>query len=227
MHRTFAILFAALVFSSQVHAIGDMTALLNVQEECSQVGDISFGPGQRWASCQVTRGRWVSTIDLVDMYQAQYCLGGSPGNCEQKALLLFGNRAYTPMAKLMVQRLDPANTEYDDPLVIKNEYGRILTVSARLPDGSRSKQYYLWQAGSWSPIDSQAWLKDLAKRLPAGSTASQVSLPDVDTMSAKAMFSRPAKAACCAAKKGVATVELGLRQGRFLLKKIAIANGHD
>lgn len=226
MYRSFVSLFAAFVFSGQVYAIGDMTALLDVQEECSQVGEISFGPGQRWANCQVTRGRWVSTIDLVDMYQAQYCLGSHPDNCERRALLLFGNRAYTPMAKLMLQRLDPAGTEYDDPLVIKNEYGRILTVSVRLPDGSRNKQYYLWQAGGWVPIDSQAWLNDLAKRLPAGSTADQVGLPEVDTMSAQATFFRPTRAACCA-NKGVATIELGLRQGRFWLKKIVIASGHD
>ena len=222
MRCTVAGLLLALLVSTPVHAIGNMTALSVVQEDCAQVGDISFGENRRWADCQVTRGRWVATIDLIDMYQAQYCLGNGQATCNQRALLVFGNRAYTPNAQLLVQRIDPEGTRYDDPLVVTNEYGRILTISAHLPDGSTSGNYYFWQAGQWLPIDTQAWLKDLAKRLPAGVRARKEILPDVDTMSASVRLYRKGDEDCCASA-GVANVELGLAKRRFSLRKLNVS----
>ena len=221
MRNAFAGLFFSALVSTPVHAIGDLTALSIVQEDCAQVGDIAFGANQRWADCQVTRARWVATIDLVDMYQAQYCLGSGAGACDQRALLVFGNRAYTPTARLLVQRVDPGASEYEDPLVVKNDYGRILTVSARLPGGVKSSNYFLWQDGQWAPIDTQAWLQDLAKRLPPGVKARQGALPDVDTMSAKASLFRKGDADCCPSA-GEANVELGLENRRFALKKLNV-----
>ena len=213
----------ALLTSSPVHAIGDTTALLNLQEECAQVGDISFGSSGRWADCQVTRGRWISTIDLIDMYQTQYCLGSGQGTCEQRALLLFGNRAYTPGAKLLFQRIDPATVTYDDPLVVKNDYGYLLTVSTRLADGDQSNNYFLWQARQWIPVNSQGWLKDLAKRLPAGVAARKGGWPSMDTMSAKVRLYHKGEADCCASA-GVANVELRLTQKRLSLTKVTFSN---
>ena len=221
MQRIAVVLFVALLVSTPAHSIGSMTALMNIQEECAQVGDISFGENRRWADCQVTRGRWVATIDIIDMYQAQYCLGSNQGICDQRALLLFGNRAYTPAAQLLIQRIDPSNIEYDDPLVVKNDYGRILTVSARLPDGEKSGSYYLWKTGQWVPIEAQSWFKELAKKLPSGVLAKHGSLPDVDTMSAKVNLHRKGDAGCCSSA-GIANVELGLTKNRFTLKTFSI-----
>lgn len=218
MRRTFVALCAALLVAPPLQAAGDLTALLGIQEECVEVGAISFGAHGRWADCRVSRGRWVSTIDLVDMYQAQYCLGDGGETCQQRALLLFGNRAYTPTARLMLQRLDPGGAEYDDPQVVVNEYGRILTVTARLPDGTRNSDYYLWQSGQWLRLDARRWLQDFVKGLPAGVRVGQVELPDIDTMSAKVTLYRPGSSGCCRDGE-VATVALGLRQQRFSLKK--------
>jgi hypothetical protein len=210
-------------------AIGNRTALLNVQQECAAVGDIAYGAGQRWASCSVSRGRWVATIDLIDMYQAQYCLGTGQGeSCEARALLLFGNRAYTPAAELLIQRIDAGDIDYDDPLVVKNEYGRLLALSARLPDGARSVSYFLWQGqrgkreGQWVAIDAQSWRKDLARKLPPGTVASEQPWPDIDTMSAQArLFSKEG------AQPSAAYVELGLVGKRFVVKKIAVSESPE
>lgn len=221
MRGSLFVLFMLVFMSTPLRAAGDLTALLGIQEECVAVGDVSFGPAGRWADCQVSRGRWVSTIDLVDMYQAQYCLGDGGGTCQQRALLLFGNRAYTPTARLMVQRLDPGETEYDDPQVVVNEFGRLLTVTAHLPGGGVSSDYYVWQSGRWLPLDARHWLKDLPGQLPAGFRLGQVSLPDVDTMSATVTLFRDTEADCCQAGE-LARVELGVRQQRFALKKLRL-----
>lgn len=222
MRSSIAGVFLGLFVSTPTHAIGNLTALLNVQEECAQVGEISFGEHQRWAECAVTRGRWMATIDIIDMYQAQYCLGsGQDGICDKRALMVFGNRAYTPLANLLLQRIDPGDTEYDDPLVVKNDAGRFLTISARFHDGTKNSRYYVWQAGQWVPIDSQAWLIDLKKQLPAGITAKNDSVFDVDTLSSKANLYRKRDPEG-SPSIGVAQVELRLSKNRFSVKKIRI-----
>jgi len=216
MRRLLVSLIVSLWFSTPAMSIGSMTSLMNVQEECAQIGDISFGENQRWKDCRVTRGRWVSTIDITDMYQAQYCLGNGLDSCDHRALLLFGNRAYTPVARLLVQRIDSGETVYEDPLVVKNEYGRILTISARLPDGDRSNDYYMWKSGQWIAINAQAWLHDLEKRLP-GVVAKIESLPDVDSMSAKARIYCKGDSRSCSSTRTV-NVELGVVKNRFTIK---------
>lgn len=221
MRRIVAGLIALLWFSTPVMAIGTMTALLNVQEECAQIGDISFGEKMRWDECRVTRGRWVSTIDIIDMYQAQYCLASGQDSCAQRALLLFGNRAYTPVAHLLIQRIDPGKTEYVDPLVVKNEYGYILTISARLPDGEASNSYYRWKSGQWVTINSLAWLHELDKKLPKGVVAKMENLPDVNSMSATARLYRKGDSDCCSSI-GMVNVELGLANDRFAIKAFKV-----
>jgi hypothetical protein len=223
MRSSLLVLFMLLVVSTPLRAAGRQTALLGIQENCVAVGDISFGPRGRWADCQVSRGRWVSTIDLIDMYQAQYCLGDGGGTCRKRALLLFGNRAYTPTATLMLQRQDPGGTEYDDPQVVVNEFGRILTVTAHLPGGRASSDYYLWQSERWVRLDARHWLKDLPRQLPAGFRPGRVSLPDMDTMSATVSLLRETDAGCCHESE-LARVELGLRRQRFALKKMKFTN---
>jgi hypothetical protein len=133
----------------------------------------------------------VATLDFIDMYQAQYCLGKGAGECDQQAFTLFGNRAYTPNAKVMLQRIDPGATKYDDPVVIQTKYGDILALAAHLPDGSESKRYYRWQSGQWKPVKARGWLRDLAKHLPKGEVINAVAgWPNFDSMSAQATLYR-------------------------------------
>jgi hypothetical protein len=156
------------IFSTCIYASEDTAELSIIQNECAQVGGISFGAGQSWSDCHVTKGRWVATIGLTDMYQAQYCLGNGKDACDQRALVLFGNRAYTPKAKMLVQRIDPSSTTYDDPIVILNDYGRIMAISANFSDGSVSNNYYVWQTDKWVLIENQTWLKELSRNRGSG-----------------------------------------------------------
>ena len=224
MRIAIAFLLLAAVVSSPVHARGDVTKFEGVQEHCVQVGKIKFGANAKWAECSVTKGRWFATLDFIDMYQAQYCLGKGDGECGERALLVFGNRAYTPNAKVILQRIDRGAAKYDDPLLIQTKYGDILTLSAHFPDGSASNSYYRWQSGRWVPVDAQAWRRDLAKRLPKATSMKTDVWPDVDTMRARVPVSRSGESGPSGA---VADVELALVKERFIVKKVELkSNGN-
>ena len=145
------------------HATKDLAPFSMIQERCVAVGDISFGPGARWPSCRVTRARWYATLvaDNLDFYQAQYCLGEAGGECEARALLLFSNRAYTPVARLVGARIDPPATRYDDPQVYHTDSGYIAQVTAH-SGGDIDTGYFLWQAPKWNPIKTPSWARSLA-----------------------------------------------------------------
>ena len=222
MRVAFVVFLFGAIVTSPVHARGDVIKFEGVQEHCVQAGKIKFGANAKWKNCNVTRGRWVATLDFIDMYQAQYCLGKVAGECDQRALLLFGNRAYTPNAKVMLQRIDPGATEYEDPRLVQTKYGDILTLSAHLPDGSESKSYYRWQSGHWRPVEARRWLRDLAKQLPKGEAINAAVWPDIDSMSAQAKLHHAG-----GASDQVAKVELAVVKDRFTLKKLTLTRPTD
>ena len=224
MRIALAAMLLAAVVASPAYAGGDVTKFDGVQEHCVQVGNIKFGAKARWSDCSVTRGRWVATLDYIDMYQAQYCLGKGNGECDKRALVLFGNRAYTPNARLILQRIDPGAAEYDDPQLVQTKYGDILTLSARFPDGSVSKSYYRWKSGSWKPVESRGWLRDLSRQLPKGEAIKAEVWPDADSMSAQATLHRDGGSG---AGDRLADIELGIANDRFTLKKVTLAQKAD
>ena len=190
------------------------------QEHCLQTDKVKFGADAKWSDCKVTRGRWIVTLDFLDMYQAQYCLGKGDGACDKRALLVIGNRAYTPNAKVLLQRFDPSGTTYDDPVVIQTKYGDMMTVGANLPDGSVDKSYYRWKKDHWIAVNARSWLRDLSRQLPKGEMIEAQVWPDVDSMSAHANL---IKAGGSGAKTGVAAVELAVAKDRFVVKKVNLA----
>ena len=218
MRFAYVATLVAAIASSPAHARSDVVKFEGVQERCVQAGSIKFGPGTRWASCRVTKGRWFVTMGFLDFYQAQYCLGKDDGICEQRAIVVFANRAYKPDAQIVLQRLDAGATEYDDPLVVQTPYGDIMTVTGRAPDGAEARSYYGWRAGRWIPIDATAWVREVAKRLPQGaSLASRAIWPDLDTMSAHATVTGAGDAG-----REVAEIRLGLAKERFIVKNITL-----
>ena len=213
-----SLLLAAVVFSP-AHARDEVVKFDGVQERCAHVGKIKFGANAKWSHCSVTKGRWVATLDFIDMYQAQYCFGNAPGECEQRALLLFGNRAYTPKANLMLQRVDSGDVQYDNPQLMHTAYGDILTLSAHLAGGGESKSYFRWKSGRWMPVDARGWLRDLAKQLPKGETINAGIWPELDSMSAQATLH---SAGDSGVSDRIAAVELGIVKDRFVVKKVTL-----
>ena len=200
----------------------DVTQFEGVQQECAQVGDITFGNGGRWSSCRVTRGRWVATLDFMDIYQAQYCLAKkNVQSCDQRALVIFSNRAYTPDAKVLLVRIDDGATSYDDPMVVASDDESIMSISVRNPENVVEQRYYLWRADRWVAINAQDWLRGLPAYLPDGAMARDTAWPDLETMSAKVNLFKAGDADCCPSG-GVANVELALVNEHFAVKQVKV-----
>lgn len=200
-----------------VHARDGAIKFEGVQEKCVQGAGIKFGAGTPWPDCTVIKGRWFATLDFQDMYQAQYCLGQGDGVCAQRAQLVFSNRAYTPLAKVMLKRLDPGQAEYEDPQLVQTKYGNVLTLSANLPDGSASRRYYRWQSGQWVALEARGWLRELARQLPKGETVAPGAWPDADSMAARAQLHNAA-----AASDKFVDVKLRLVNDRFTVDKVLL-----
>ncbi len=220
-------LFSALLTTS-VQAASD-TALETVpfdgvQHECRQVGGIKFGANERWANCHVTRGRWVATIDFLDIYQAQYCLGNTPDSCEQRAQVLFANRAYTPDASVLLVHLDEAGTSYSDPMVVNSGDDSVMSMGSHNAAGVAAARYYVWRNNHWLEMEVQHWQHDLQAALPKGTTSRFSALPDLETMSADVTLFKSSDADCCPSG-GVAKVALGLasevEKAQFTVKQVS------
>ncbi|MEQ1591971.1 MAG: hypothetical protein ABL892_06225 [Thiobacillaceae bacterium] len=188
------------------------SAFPELQTHCVQTGSIRFGAKGRWKNCEVTRGRWFVTLDFLDQYQTQYCLGKRDKPCEQRALLVFSNRAYTPTARLLLQRVDAGNTEYDDPLVVRSAYGTVMLLTSRTPGSADTQRYYLWQADHWSALEAEAWQRELVQQLPPDSRIKSVSPLDISRMSARVVLEPDA-----AARERVLDVPLKLSVKGFTL----------
>jgi hypothetical protein len=194
-----------------------------VQEHCVQLGEIKFGPGAHWNSCHITRARWVSTINLIDMYQTQYCLGKDEQSCEQRAWVLFANRAYTKEAKALVVRMDPSTTVYKDPLVIVTGDNYLMSMPSYNADGVESINYFMWHMGDWVPVESQAWVHNLTAKLPKGTSIRQVVWPDLESMSAEVNLFKSSDSDCCPTG-GKAKVDLGFEGENFSVKKVNVSS---
>jgi hypothetical protein len=220
MRLAMASLLAASVVGSAAHAGGERASFEKVQKQCVDVGEIRVGESGRWAECSVTKARWFATNDYLDLYQVQYCLGKDSVGCDERALLVFSNRAYTPEARLLLSRIDSGATEYDDPVAVVNDHGRFMMLSARSPGAPAEKSYYLWRKDRWLALDARSWVRDLTKRLPKGATLKTADVwPDIETMSAQATVYRQGDAG----RGQVAKVELALSKERFTVKRVKFA----
>ena len=184
-------LLLAMAAATPAYALDDLTAFPLLQEECAQMGDITFGDHGRWATCRVVKGRWFATIDFTDFYQAQYCLGKDGEQCEQMAQLVFANRAYTPVGQRMVQRIDPAGTQYHDPVIFVGDYGRILVLSGDAPGNAVSRSYYRWESSRWLPLEAQKWLTELPYQLSDASAMGKPAATDGAAVQAPALSGEP------------------------------------
>ncbi len=168
---------------------GEKVEFAPIQERCVQSGQIRFGAGERWSDCRLTRAGFVSTIGLLDFYYAHYCLIDGAKNakaCDKQAMVIFGNRAYRGEAYSVLQRIDPAGTQYEIPLVTGSGDDNLLILSAKPRNDARAvRKYYSWHDALWQPVDEQAWKRELPSRLPAGARVSVTSQPDPQSLSVR------------------------------------------
>lgn len=234
MHMNFIVqVLIILVISLPVNAGNNLTEFPLSNEKCATVGDITVGQNGRWTHCHVTKTSWFATIGFLDLYQTQYCLGNKAKTCDQKAQLLFSNRAYTPNARLILQRIDTGDIEYDLPILVDTGQGLIMvqathtskatTSSGQVRSTTDTVNYFLWQSDFWQPIDAQAWRSELPNHLPAGTSVKAKLWPDIKTMSAQARLYREGDADCCP-KGGVADIKLKLIKSKFSVKSVKVSH---
>lgn len=134
-----------------------LPAFAAIQQSCLAAGP-QVAAALAGSACRVSKGRWFSTIGHDDLYQAQYCLheATDPATCRRRALLLFANRAYTPEARLLLERVDGAGVDYEDPQVFATPSGYLLALSATAAPAATQTSYYLWLDGKWAPLDAAA-----------------------------------------------------------------------
>lgn len=137
----------------------------DLQTDCVAAGSVRFGPGSRWPACRLTGSRWFATLGDLDFYEAEYCLGGDDG-CARRAQVIYANKAYTPEARVLLQRLDPGNAEYAAPLVLSGAEGTHLVLKVAVPGAAAQRHYYRWQQSRWTPVSPGRRLRDLAVSLP-------------------------------------------------------------
>lgn len=153
-HRIFTLALTAWLAVPAAGAAGQDVAFDLIQSQCIGAGSLSRAALGDSAACAVTRGRWFSTIEHDDFYQAQYCLRAETkaAKCQRRGLLLFANRAYTPTARLTLERIDPAGTSYDDPLVYVTPDGYVMRLTVRPPHGAPQTSDYRWQNDRWQAV---------------------------------------------------------------------------
>lgn len=196
-------------------AAPDKVAFAGLQEKCVDLPSIFSPKGKQSLPCHVTKGRWFATLDFLDQYQVQYCFGARSDRCDSRALLLFANRAYTPDAQLLVHRPGTGDTRYDDPLIVSTGGVRLMHLAAKSSAGV-TNVYYVWRKPRWVAVDSQAWLGELAGRLPKGENVGDVAGIDLQTMTSRVVLRVPG------GKKAI-DVRLVLAGERFKLKSFAKA----
>lgn len=191
-----------------------------IQSECVRAGTVASAALEKSATCAVTKGRWFSTIEYDDFYQAQYCLRARAGTdtCQQHGLLLFANRAYTPTARLALERIDPAGTRYDDPQVYVTVHAYVLGLTVRPAEGAAQTSYYRWQNDRWQAIDTSSWQATVAQRLPPGSRIVTAVPPDFETLRGRIDVFRAGDPACCAG--AVAEIDFELAGDRLAVKDL-------
>lgn len=216
------LIMTAITTTLPARAGNDVTAFPLSYKECVVVGDITIGKDGRWAHCHATKTGWFGTIGLLDFYQTQYCLGAKAEDCDQRAQLIFENRAYTPDAKLLLQRVDAGDAQYDDPKMVDTEQGMVMMLVVHTSGNVDVRRYYLWQTDHWQPLDAQAWQRDIAEQLPAGVLVKKMPWPDINTMSAQTVLYQKGDADCCPSG-GMANINLILSDGKFSVKSVEVS----
>ena len=225
-YRNGALGLLALIATAHGQATETEAAFERIQRECVSVGEMVAPALKRAAACRIDKGRWFSTIELDDFYQAQYCLlgkaptGRAATSCRQRALLLFANRAYTTNARLLLERVDPAGTRYDDPQVYVADDGYVMALTVLPPQSAPNVTYYRWHNKLWEAIDTQSWQQTVKQRLPPGSRAVTLPSPDFESMRSRFDFFLPNDDPCC--PTGVAEIEFELAAARLVIKTLTI-----
>jgi hypothetical protein len=212
-----------------------------IRSRCIDFKDLTRG-SESWQmrDCQVSDFGQFGVVAGKTYYYATYCIipNSTQAMCgdttfsaryhHQRGLAIFARPSQRRTAELLFERVssDIGIYRYDiKPEIIRNRFGTILYVPI-VVDGTANfneSEYYLLDTRTWRQIDSEAWLADLAKRIPRGREMRKGVWPDLHTMRAEAMLYNSGDANCCPSA-GSALARLSIRDKKFVIDSLWLAN---
>lgn len=238
---TFCLVAFASLARAQIDTTRRQFPLDVIRSRCIEFKDLERG-SESWQmrDCQVSEFGQFGTVAGKTYYYATYCIipNSAKAMCgdttfdarydRQRGLAIFTKRSQGKTAELLFERvsIDIGIYRYDiKPEIIRNRFGTILYLPI-VVDGTgnmNESEYYLLDKGTWQRIDSEAWLADLAKRVPPGREMWKGVWPDLHTMRAEAMLYNSGDGNCCPSG-GSALVRLAIRDKKFVIDSLWLAN---
>jgi hypothetical protein len=218
-------------------------SLQSLGEKCIDFSEVKIGT-QEWeaAECAVSESGSFGTVEGQTYYYALYCLipnySKDKGKCgsdtfaaryhSSRGLAVFVQEGASNTAGLVFER---ASSEigayvYEKPQIIRNGAGTILMLTIRI-DGTGSgnaSEYYVRKNGQWQRVESESWIVDVRKKIPAGLEIWKGIWPDMQTMTAKAGLYRKGDANCCPTG-GEAKITLAIEDNRFVVRSVTVELG--
>jgi hypothetical protein len=190
--------------------------------------------------CRISDIDSIGAVDGQSYYYAIYCVipgyavaqsgtscGDGSFNARSHAargLAVFARGTERPDLNLMFERSgDMVSMVYRRPSITRNAAGTMLYLPIAF-DGTgnfNASEYYLRENGRWERIESEAWLRDLTARLPAGLAVWKGVWPDPVTLRARTGLWRTGDGNCCPTG-GSARIQLGIRNRQFVLESLEI-----
>jgi hypothetical protein len=234
-----ALLIAGIAAFSDAADSGRPLSLQSLGQKCIDFSEVKIGT-QEWeaAECAVSESGSFGTVDGRTYYYALYCLipnyskgketCGSGTYYRSRGLAVFVQEGAGNTAQLVFER---ASSEigmyvYEKPQIIRNGAGTVLMLAIRL-DGTgagNASEYYARKDGAWQRIESESWVGDVRKKIPAGLEIRKGMWPDMQTMTAKAGLYRKGDANCCPTG-GEAKITLAIENNRFVVRSVAFEQG--
>jgi hypothetical protein len=212
-----------------------------MRRTCPSFSDIK--PGSEpfdLRDCGVSQFGEFATFDGRTYYYAIYCLipnDADKGSCNDntrtaenfrtRGLAIFTRDRSSETATLLLERASIDLGIYlflQKPAIVTTSVGAVLYVPMTV-DGTGSgnaSEYYAWDSAEWKPIEAEAWVGDLQRRLPPGLEIRKGVWPDLRTMSAETGLYRPGDANCCPSG-GVVRVRLAIRSSQFVIDSFVVA----
>jgi hypothetical protein len=207
------------------------------RDRCIQFSDVKPG-ADGYRECRVSEFGELGAVDGLTYFYALYCLipsssqdgdgscGGGGFNTQyhrSRGMALFLRHEPEGLLEVAFERANPeiGLSVYQKPAIVHTPARTWLQLAIAV-DGTgngNESEYYLREAGRWAPVESQGWLKDLEKRVPADLEIRGGIWPDLTTLRAETGLYRPGDANCCPSG-GVARIRLAVRKRQFVLTAV-------
>jgi hypothetical protein len=213
------------------NAGGPLTAEA-IQRQC-----VSGVPDYR--ECRVSEFAEVGRVGPQTIHYALYCVipkeSEAVGRCgdtsfvaryhRARAVSLFTRDSASTMLRPLLTRVDPdiGTLRFLKPEIVQSGSGTLLYVPIAV-DGTgnyNSSEYYLREGAQWQRIESEAWLRDLAGRLPSGLEIWKGVWPDLRTMRATSGLWKKGDGNCCPTG-GTARMKIAIRDRGIVLDSLVI-----